>query len=254
MHLKDKVALITGASGGMGSMTAEAFARAGSTAIGIHYSHSEEKAREVLSEVEGLGTKGLLLKANVGNADEMQEAASQLHDQFGRIDAVVCFAGHPFRREEWFKKFEDLTPEEWKAPIDVDLLGSINSARAVVPYMKKQGAGSIVFISSTPALTGDTVGLTYMVAKTGILGLTRGLARALGPHNIRVNAIAPGSIRTPPMQALTEEEIKELVEETALKRLGEPEDIANAAVFLSSDDASYINGEILPVDGGYVMK
>ena len=254
MRLKGKVALITGASGGIGSATAEEFAREGARCIGVHYSRSETKAQDVLSKVKDLGSDGILVQADVSDPYQIKEAAYKLHEHAGRIDILVCFAGHPFLREVWFQNFEDLLPEQWRQPIDVDLLGSIYSAQAVVPYMKEQGGGRILFISSTPALSGDAVGLTYLVAKGGLLSLGKALARSLGQYKIRVNIIAPGSIRTPPMEALTDGEERELAQETALKRLGEPRDIAQAAVYLSSDDSSYQTGSVLIVDGGYLMR
>ena len=120
--------------------------------------------------------------------------------------------------------------------------------------MRRRKSGSIVLVGSTPAITGDTVGITYLLAKAGILALTRALAQVYGPYNVRVNAIAPGSIRTQPMEDLTDREMRPLLAETALKRLGTPEDIATTAAFLCSDAASFMTGVTLVVDGGYAMR
>jgi 3-oxoacyl-[acyl-carrier protein] reductase len=172
----------------------------------------------------------------------------------GRIDVVVCFAGHPFRSEEWFKEFTALTREEFERPIQVDLLGSAFVAQAAIEEMESQQGGTIVFIGSTPALTGDRVGVTYLVAKAGILGLTRALAMIYGPKGIRVNALALGSIETEAMDSLPEEEKRMLVEEPAMKRWGTPEEVARVVAFLASDDASYITGQTIVVDGGYALR
>ncbi len=253
-RLDGKAILITGASGGLGRATAIQVARDGGRFVGIHFARSQENADRVAARVRELGATPVVLGARV----EERPAAHRLVKGFvrsaGRIDALVCFAGHPFSRKEWFAKFEDLTEAELLRPIRTDLLGSAYVAQAAAAAMRKQRAGSIVLVGSTPAITGDTVGLTYMLAKAGVLALARGLAQLYGPYNVRVNAIAPGSIRTQPMGDLREREVKPLVEETALKRLGTPEDIATKAAFLCSEDASFMTGVTLVVDGGYAMR
>src|SRR5438094_540856 len=171
-----------------------------------------------------------------------------------RIDIAACFAGHPFRVEEWNKELTDLTPAEFRGPLDVDLLGSAYVAQAVLPSMVKAGRGSVILIGSTPAITGDRVGITYQLAKAGILSLTRALALAYAPKGARVNALALGSITTDPMDAVSADERRTLAEEPALKRWGSPEEVARVVSFLASDDASYITGQTIVVDGGFALR
>ena len=136
----------------------------------------------------------------------------------------------------------------------MDLLGSVFAAQVAVPVMRKQRGGAIVLVGSTPAITGDVAGIPYFVAKAGVLALTRGLAQLLGPHNVHVNAIAPGAVDTDAMAGLSQKDAKSLAQEAALKRRGTPQEIARKAVFLCSDDASFMTGVTLVVDGGYAMR
>ncbi len=253
MRLEGKVALITGASGGMGRATAVEFAREGARAIGVHYSSSRERAAKIVEEVKRLGTEARALGADVGKPDEARGLVQAVVKAWGTLDVLVCYAGHPFRRGEWFAKFEELKPEDLMAPIRTDLLGSVYCCQAAAEHMKPRRTGHIVLVASTPAITGDVVGISYLIAKAGILGLTKALALYLGPSNIQVNAVAPGSIKTQAMD-LTEEEERDLAREGALKRLGTPEEVARKVVFLASEDASFTTGQTLVVDGGYALR
>lgn len=254
MSLKGKVALITGASGGMGRATAVEFAREGVRALGVHYSSSADRAERVVEEVRRLGTEARALRADVSRPDEARGLVEAVVKAWGTIDVLVCYAGHPFRRREWFAPFEELTSEDLMAPLKTDLLGSIYCCQAAAGHMKSRKAGRIVLVASTPAITGDVVGISYLIAKAGILGLTRALALHLGPSNIQVNAVAPGSIQTEAMAGLTDEEKRELATEAALKRLGTPEEVARKVVFLSSEDSAFTTGHTLVVDGGYALR
>jgi NAD(P)-dependent dehydrogenase (short-subunit alcohol dehydrogenase family) len=149
--------------------------------------------------------------------------------------------------------FEDLDEEVLMKPLGIDLLGSLFVAQASIPHLRASGRGRIVFTASTPAVSGDVVGISYLLAKGALLSLTRSLAWYLGPDNVHVNALVLGSIDTDAMAGLTEEERRELEEETALKRFADPEEVARKAVFLASDDASFQTGTGLVVDGGFLM-
>lgn len=254
MVLQGKVALITGASGGMGRATAVEFAREGARALGIHYSSSPDRAAKVVEEVKRLGADARALRADVGKPEEARGLVEAVVKAWGNLDVLVCYAGHPFRRDEWFTAFEDLTPDMLMAPLRTDLLGSAYCCQAAARHMKARRSGRIVLVASTPAITGDVVGIPYLIAKAGVLGLTRALALSLGPANVQVNAVAPGSIDTEAMTGLTQEERRALAEEPALKRLGTPREVARKVVFLASEDSDFTTGQTLVVDGGYALR
>jgi 3-oxoacyl-[acyl-carrier protein] reductase len=251
--LEGRVAIVTGGSGGLGRAAALDLAREGAE-IAVQYHRGKEAALAVVEKIQGLGRKAVAIPADVSDQGSCRGLASEALKFLGRIDIAACFAGHPFRVAEWNKPFTDLTLAEFRRPLDVDLLGSVFVAQAVLPSMAKAGRGSVIFVGSTPALTGDRVGMSYQIAKAGILGLTRGLALAYGPKGVRVNALALGSITTEPMGALSDEEERSLAEEPALKRWGSPEEVARVVSFLASDDASYITGQTIVVDGGYALR
>ncbi len=253
-HLDGRCALITGASGGMGRATAVEFAKEGARAIGLQYGRNREAARSVAKAVADLGAEPLVIRANVSQQESARAMVRTFVRRFERLDAVVCFAGYPFRRGEWFADFTRLTGASFHGPLHVDLLGSVFTAQAAAVVMKKQRNGAIVLIGSTPAITGDVAGIPYLVAKAGVLALTRGLAQTLGPYNVHVNAIAPGAVDTEAMAGLPAKDRRALVREAALKRRGDPVEIARKAVFLCSDDASFMTGVTLVVDGGYAMR
>jgi 3-oxoacyl-[acyl-carrier protein] reductase len=234
-------------------VTALEFAREGAdVAVGYHLGQAAADA--IVEKIRSLGRKAIALRSDVADPKTIRSLGTDIVSALGRLDAVTCFAGYPFRNEEWFKDFTDLTPEEFRRPIDVDLLGSAFVAQATIPTMVRQGRGSLIFVGSTPALTGDRVGISYLVAKAGLLGLTRALALAYGPSSVRVNALALGSVETEAMGALPAKDRKSLAEEPALKRWGTPEEVARVVVFLASDDSSYVTGQTIVVDGGYALR
>lgn len=252
-RLSGRVALVTGGSGGIGRAAAVELAREGAD-VAVQYHRGKDDANHAVDAIRELGRRAIAIRANVAEPGECRALGAEVIAALGRIDAVACFAGHPFRNDEWFKGFADLTPEEFRAPIEIDLLGSAFVAQATIPSMLKQRRGSVILIGSTPAITGDRVGISYLIAKAGVLGLTRALAMVYGPQGIRVNALALGTIATGPMDALPEDEKRTLAEEPALKRWGKPEEVARAVAFLASDDASYITGQTIVVDGGYALR
>ncbi|MFQ5986720.1 MAG: SDR family NAD(P)-dependent oxidoreductase [Thermoplasmata archaeon] len=252
--LEGKRVLITGATGGIGAATAHEFAARGAAAIGVHYSSAKAKAKEMVDELKAAGSEALAVQADVSRRESAAKLVKEVATAFGGLDAVIAYAGYPFDRDDWDKPFETLTEEILMRPIRVDLLGSAFTAQAAIPYLKESGSGRIVFVSSTPAVSGDVVGISYLMAKGGILSLTKALAWYLGPENIHVNCLVLGSIDTSAMAPLTEEERRDLAEETALKRLGDPAEVARKAAFLASDDASFITGSLMAIDGGFLMR
>jgi 3-oxoacyl-[acyl-carrier protein] reductase len=251
-RLKGRTALITGASGGMGRITALEFAREGTKSIAIHYSSSEDKAMKTLNEVRKLGSDGITVKADVSDYGEVKSMVDLVVKKFGIIDTLVAYAGYPAEKEDWFADPLNLSDDVLDNPWNVDLKGSYHCIRAIVPHMQKQKHGKIILVSSTPGVYGDAIGLAFTLAKASVRALVRSLAPILGP-NMYINAIAPGSIGTEAnLKTYTKEQIKDLIKTVPLQRFGEPVEVAKVAVFLASDDSSYINGQTIIVDGGEV--
>lgn len=253
MRLTNTVALVVGGSGGMGAATCRALAAEGA-AVAVHYGRSEAKALAVVADIEKAGGRAVALQADIAKKGEAARLVADAARALGGLHALVVFAGHPFRHEEWFAPYEDLSEDAFRRALDVDLLGAIFVTQAAVPIFRKARAGKVVLIGSTPPITGDVVGISYLVAKAGVLALTRALAQYLGPDNVHVNAIAPGTVMTAPMRTLPSGEKEKLVAEAALRRVGSPEEIAAKAVFLCSPESDYMTGQTLVVDGGYAMR
>lgn len=253
MRLAGKVVLVVGGSGGIGAATCRALAREGAK-VAVHYGRSKDAALAVVQEIEGSGGSAVTIAADVTKKNEADHLVRDTVDRLGGLDALVAYAGHPFKPDEWFAPYEELPESAFRRTLDLDLLGTIFVTQAAIPHFKAQRSGKIVLVGSTPPITGDVVGFTYLVAKAGVLALTRALAQYLGPHNVHVNALAPGTVATAPMAALPPEERRKLVEEAALRRVGTPEEIAQKAVFLCSPESDYMTGQTLVVDGGYAMR
>ena len=244
MRLKEKVAVITGGSRGIGFATAEAFLREGAAVIiGASSPASAEKAVTKLKEKFPNAQVGGI-SPNLSSLEEVCSAFHGIVETYGRIDILVNNAGMSERTP-----FTEYTEEMFDKVMDLNVKGVFNATRAAVDFMVVQGSGVILSTSSMVSKYGQPSGFSYPASKFAVNGMTVSLARELGPKGIRVNAVAPGITETDMMKAVPKEVIDPMIAQIPLRRLGQPEDIANAYVFLASDEASYITGVVLSVDG-----
>jgi 3-oxoacyl-[acyl-carrier protein] reductase len=240
--------LITGASGGIGAAMAEAYARAG-YGVALHYFRGGERAAaQALRLRREYGVPAVAVGADLRVTEQVQTLVRTAKRELGFLGVLVNNAGVAGQ-----KLFTELTDEEWDEMISVHLGGTFRCCRAVLGEMLRRHEGSILNVSSMWGQTGGSCEVHYSAAKAGVIGLTRALAKEVAPSGVTVNCIAPGVIRTPMLDGFTEEELGELAERTPLGRLGTPEDIAAAAVFLTSPEASFITGQVLGVNGGFVI-
>ena len=239
MLLKKKTALVTGASRGIGKAIALQLSEQGA-AVGINYHKNMQQAQHTQ---QLLKNKGILLQADVSKKEQVESMIHSLIDHYDHLDILVHNAGIYQRGT-----VDTLTFEQWKKILAVNLDSCFHLVHTALPHMKK--GGSIIFISSQLAFKGTPHGADYATSKAGMLGFMRSLALELAPQNIRVNAVAPGTIDTDLIAAYSEEKRKQRASEIPLGRLGTPEDVASVCVFLASDHASYITGETIHVNGG----
>jgi NAD(P)-dependent dehydrogenase (short-subunit alcohol dehydrogenase family) len=247
MRLKDRVAIVTGAGRGIGRGIARAFAREGArVALCDVRADSVSKAA---AEIGDAGGEALAFQMDVTRQEQIQRVVGQILRRWGRIDILVNNAGI-----YEVLPFEEITEAQWDWLLAVNLKGAFLCCQAVIPAMKRQGSGRIVNIASSAGKAGGTLaGAHYSVSKAGVICLAKQLARELGPDGITVNAVAPGRIDTPMIHAVSDEENEDFVRRTPLGRLGRPEDVANAVLFLASDEAGFITGEIVDVNGGLLI-
>lgn len=240
--------LITGASRGIGAACARRFAQAGWN-VGVNYFHSRQQALELVEELEKLGVRAAALQGDVSQSQQAAALVEEAQREFGALDALVCNAGVAGVQA----LLTDLTDEQWRWTAGTNLDGVVYTMRAAIPGMVRRQKGSIVTISSMWGLTGGSCEAAYSAAKAGVIGLTRAMAKELGPSHIRVNCVAPGVIDTDMNAHLSSQDMQALAEETPLGRIGRPEDVAEGVFFLSSAAADFITGQVLAVDGGMVI-
>lgn len=240
--------LITGASRGIGAATAAVFARAGYQ-VAINYKSSRQQAEALRDRLNGAWPGcAECFPCDVANSTEVAEMVRQVEGKFGQIDVLVCNAG--ISRPNLFT---DISDGEWRELFQVNVDGVFYPCREVLPGMIHRKAGRIITVSSMWGLTGGSCEVAYSATKAAVIGLTRALAKEVGPSGITVNCVAPGVINTEMNAALDEEAMAALQEETPLERIGQPEEVAKAILYLASEGASFITGQVLPVDGGMVI-
>lgn len=249
MRLENKVALVTGASRGIGAGIAKKLAAEGADIVINYVGEANLADAQVLQkELEALGRRVLLIDANVADFNAAAAMVDEAVAKLGRIDILVNNAG--INRDTLLLRMKE---EDWDAVLAVDLKGVFNVTKAAVKYMMKQRYGRIISISSVVGVAGNAGQVNYAAAKAGVIGLTKSVAKEVASRNITANAIAPGFIRTPMTAKMPEVAVEAALKTIPLGRMGEAEDIAKAVVFLASEDADYITGQILHVDGGMLM-
>ena len=242
-----KVALITGSSRGIGRAAAYQLAHDG-CAVCVNYYERKDKADELVSLLRSEGCEAIAVQADVSKRDEVNAMVAQCERELGPVTLLVNNAGVAGQA-----LFQDVTDEMWDRYFSVNLCGARNTIQAVLPYMLHEKSGCIINISSIWGQHGASCEVTYSCTKHAIIGLTRSLAMELAPSGIRVNCVAPGVIETDMVRALGEETIRDLREQTPLGRIGTPEDIAAAVSYLASERASFVTGQVLAVDGAFVL-
>ena len=243
MKLKEKVAIVTGGSRGIGFATVKKFLEEGATVV-LTASRKETAEKAVTQVKESCpDTKVEGIWPDLSSLESVKESFAKIHEKYGRIDILVNNAGMSDSAP-----FTNYTEDLFEKVMDLNVKGVFHASRAVVDYMVEQGSGVILSTSSMVSISGQAAGVAYPTSKFAVNGFTISLARELGPKGIRVNAVAPGITETDMMKAVPKEVIDPLIAQIPLRRLGQPEDIANAFTFLASDEASYITGVILSVD------
>lgn len=247
MRLDGKKAIVTGASRGLGRAMALAFAREGADVL-VNYSVCEEEAKAVVAAIESAGRRAVSFRADVSDGTQVRRMVQGAIAALGRVDILVNNAGITMP-----KGLSETSEAEWDRVLAVNLKGVFLCSQVVADTMIAQGGGRIINIASTAGQTGSLSGPAYCAAKAGVLGLTKYLARTLAPHNILVNAIAPAMIDTEILYWRTPEQWTETLASIPLRKLGDPDDLAEAAVFLASGGGNFITGATLDVNGGLHM-
>lgn len=247
MKLEGKIAVVTGGSRGIGFATCKKLASEGATIIITDICDSEVAA-PAIKELENMGAKAKFYQSDVSDFASATETVNSIIEEFGGLDILVNNAG--IVRDKLMLKMEE---QDFDAVININLKGTYNMIKASYKHFMKQRSGRIISLASVVGIMGNAGQANYSASKAGIIGLTKSVAKELGGRNVTVNAIAPGYIATDMTDALSDKVKKSIDEGIPMKRRGTPEDVANAICFLASDDAAYITGEVLRVDGGMAM-
>lgn len=247
MTLVGKVALVTGGSRGIGRAVALKLAENGAD-VAINYAGNTAAAEEVKAAVEKLGRRAMLVQGSVADTDGVQAIVNQVVKKLGRLDILINNAG--ITRDGLLMRMKEA---DWDAVLETNLKGVFNCSKAVMRTMMKQKSGRIVNMASVVGEMGNAGQANYAAAKAGVIGFTKSLAKEVASRGITVNAVAPGFIATDMTKVLTDDQKAEMTKTIPLGRAGQPEDVANAVLFLVSDEAAYITGQVLNVDGGMVM-
>ena len=247
MQIEGKVAFVTGASRGIGRAIALTLAEAGAD-VAVNYAGNAAAAEEVAEEIRKMGRRALILQGDVSQTEAAALMLDAVVAEFGRCDILVNNAG--ITRDGLLMRMKE---EDWDAVLNTNLKGVFNCTKAALKYMMKQRSGKIVNIASVVGIMGNAGQANYAAAKAGCIGFTKSVAKEVASRGITVNAVAPGLIATDMTSVLPEKVIEEMAAGIPLKRAGQPVDVAKAVLFLVSDDAAYITGQTLNVDGGMVM-
>ena len=245
MQDKQKIAIVTGASRGIGREVAKELAESGITVI-ANYNKSEEEAKKLQQELEEQNFKLEIFKADVSKREDVKKLVEYTIKKYGKIDILINNAGI-----SEYKLFTDETDEDWDKLINTNLYSAFAMSQEVIPTMVHNKKGCIINISSIWGIVGGSLEVLYSISKAGLDGMTKALAKELGPSNIRVNSIAPGMINTKMNSKFTEKEIEEIKEEIPLERLGDPQDIAKCVKWLIDDN--YTTGQVISINGGWVI-
>jgi NAD(P)-dependent dehydrogenase (short-subunit alcohol dehydrogenase family) len=247
MNLNDRVAIITGAAQGIGRAFAQAYAAAG--AITIVSDINMDKASDVVATIASTGGRAMSIRADVGDLASMESLARRTMEEFGRIDILMNNAG--IFSTIKMRPFEQIPVEEWNAVLNVNITGVMFGCRAVVPFMRQRNWGRIINMSSGAVSLGRPNYLHYTTSKAALIGMTRSLARELGPAGITVNAIMPGAVFTEiPRETVTPEQKERIISSQCIQRPETPDDLVGTALFLSGEESAFMTGQCLTVDGG----
>ena len=246
-HSVNKVALVTGSSRGIGRAIALELAKRGFSVV-INNDEEPQEKIEVMNEINKIGQRALYIQADVSDLDQVEEMIKKILNDFCRIDILVNNAGVVMD-----KKLENMCIEQWNRVISINLTGTFNCTKSVIKYMKEQGGGRIINIASVVGEIGNFGQSNYAASKGGVIAFTKTVAKEYAKDGILVNAVAPGFINTKMVQNIPQKVMQKILEQIPLGRFGDPEEVAKLVCFLASDDANYITGQVININGGVYM-